>query len=105
MQTDKKYAALYKLAEKPSKLITTFTLNKVLSTMILSLLAVWIYMKPLEKLISFGSEPYGAMKYLSPALSVFVIVILAVILISVLAESIPRKIAYKNSWILIRIFI
>ena len=97
MQTDKKYAALYKLAEKPSKLITTFTLNKVLSTMILSLLAVWIYMKPLEKLISFGSEPYGAMKYLSPALSVFVIVILAVILISVLAESIPRKIAYKNS--------
>ena len=96
LTSNRRYKQLSELTNKPSKLITTFTLNRVLSTVIISLLAVAVYILPLNDAITPSHITGGHFEIFFMILSLFIIVVLTVVIISVFAESIPKKFALKT---------
>jgi len=93
-------ATLLKLLEKPSKLVTAFAVNRVMTAIGISWLAMICFIDPLAGAIyelcggRMVSEDYIEAVYLIPA---SVIILLATVLvITVFCEGIPKKIAVKG---------
>ncbi|MBQ5318379.1 MAG: HlyC/CorC family transporter [Oscillospiraceae bacterium] len=93
-------ATLLKLLEKPSRLVTAFAVNRVMSAIGISWLAMICFIDPLANAVyelcggRMASEDYIEAVYLIPA--AVVILLATVLVITVFCEGIPKKIAVKG---------
>lgn len=87
---------LLALINRPSKLIATFTLNRILSVVVISLLGViYIYPALLEAFIGiFGN--YMLLRIIA-VISMVITALILLLSIAVISESIPKRIAMRTS--------
>lgn len=87
---------LSKLLEKPSRLVTTFAVNRTLTSVVIAYAAAFACMPPLAELFSetFG----GGIGEILPELAAAVCVLFAaVLLLTVFCEGIPKRLAVRGS--------
>ncbi len=96
----KKDGTLARLLEKPSRLMTAFAVNRVMSAVVISYLALFFYSTPLAKLLSsaFGAKPPadGGVDTIFTAAALVIIILVAVLLMTVFCEGIPKRIAVRG---------
>lgn len=91
----KKHGTLAALLEKPSRLVTAFAVNRVLLSVLISYMAWFAYSDTLSGAIAplFGENGTGV---LSGTVSALIILLVTVLVLTVLCEGIPKRIAAKN---------
>lgn len=89
-----KYKVLAKLLEKPSKLVTAFAVNRMLTAVIIAYTAAFTYITPLADALSdaFGWN-YAAAHVLSAAC----IMLATVLALTVFCDGVPKRIAAGGS--------
>ncbi len=93
---------LLKLLEKPSKLVTAFAVNRVMTAIAISWLAMICFADKLAMLIyrltggEGASEKVGAADLIYTIPAAIIILLASVIVITVFCEGIPKKIAVKG---------
>ncbi len=91
---------LLRLLEKPSRLVTAFAVNRVMSAIAISWFAMVCFIDPIAEVIyelcggRMASEDYIEAVYLIPAS--IIILLASVLVITVFCEGIPKKIAVKG---------
>ncbi|MBQ8827032.1 MAG: HlyC/CorC family transporter [Oscillospiraceae bacterium] len=91
---------LFKLLESPSRLMTVFAVNRITSAMLLMYAALFSYAKPVaEWLLSLfikdgnGAEAWRTLGFIASA---FIIMLIAVFVLTVLCEGVPKHIALNS---------
>lgn len=79
------------LLEKPSRLITAFSVNRVLTAVLVSYMALFAYLRPLETV--FGELSETAAKILSA----LIILLVSVLALTVFCEGIPKRLPGARS--------
>lgn len=80
---------LFLLMSKPSRLITAFSVNRILSAVAIAYLSFYIYHYPLNSLI----DNYINNSVVSELISAVIILLGAVLVMTVLCDGVPKKIA------------
>ena len=88
-EKDGRYKILADLLEKPSRLVTTFSVNRILTAVIIAYSAAFTYISPLSNafLELFGN------KTAAHILSAVCIALVIVLLLTVVCDGVPKKIA------------
>lgn len=83
---------LFLLMSKPSMLITTFSVNRILSAVAVAYLSFYIYHYPLNRLF----DDYIKNAVASELVSAMIILLAAVLVMTVLCDGVPRKIVGRK---------
>lgn len=91
----KKHRRLAELLDKPSKLMTAFAVNRVMTAVMTAYLALFAYGAPLKKAFVplFGGNSESLWAEFSAAV---IILVCTVLVLTVFCEGIPKKIAVKG---------
>lgn len=97
----KKEKRLYSLLEKPSRLITAFSVNRIFSAIFISFAALFYYAAPLGKVIYryvFGNtDGNGPVVWYAYAAAVLIIMLLTLVVLSAFGEGIPKRIVHSGN--------
>lgn len=85
---------LLKLLEKPSRLVTTFSVTRMLTAAVISYGAAFSFIAPLGKILA-GFESIGA--GLANVLATVIVLLCTVLVLTVLCDGLPKKIASGGS--------
>ncbi len=92
-ETDKKSKRLLELIEHPNRLLVSLSVIKALTAVIITIIATVTFYTPLKNLIGLiGSHPEA-----NGIMAIFIIVIIVTVILTVFSDSIPKKLALKNS--------
>ncbi|MBQ8781824.1 MAG: HlyC/CorC family transporter [Oscillospiraceae bacterium] len=89
---------LFKLLESPSRLMTVFAVNRITSAMLMMYVALFCYAEPLTRVILklFGAESEEAWRTLGFIAAAFVIMLIAVFVLTVFCEGVPKHLALNG---------
>lgn len=96
IEKSKKHTTLAALLEKPAKLVTAFAVNRVLLSVLISYMAWFTYSDLLSGVIA-PIFVNNSTDMLSETVSALIILLVTVLVLTVLCEGIPKKIAARNS--------
>lgn len=89
---------LFKLLESPSRLMTVFAVNRITSAMFMMYAALFCYSEPLTGgiLRLFGAESQEAWHTVGFIVAAFVIMLIAVFVLTVFCEGVPKHLALNG---------
>ena len=96
---------LSSVLSKPSAMITTFSANRILSAVVITLSAFMVFFAPLYKSIADLIEENYFADEISGIVSAFVIIVASVIVMTVFSDRIPRRIAMSADSVSLAVFV
>ena len=97
---------LFKILQKPTKLLTAFSLNRIFNAVIISYLSLFYFLRPLakwfDKMINFA--PYNnddliidGISLIALVISLLIIMILSVLAMTIFGDGLPKRMINQNN--------